>query len=54
METTLNHSKEDQHIATPVDSLSSVKTSSSAIQDWDHDVETIPRLQVVDEHQKFT
>ena len=54
METTTNHSKEDYQIATPVDSLSSVKASSSAIQDWDHDLDTIPRLQVVDEHQKFT
>ena len=33
--------------------LSSFKSSSS-IQDWDHDVENIPRLQVIDEHQNFT
>lgn len=24
------------------------------IQDWNNDVETIPRLQIVDEKQKFT
>ncbi len=24
------------------------------IQDWENDVETIPRLQIVDENQKFT
>ncbi|KAI8883681.1 root hair defective 3 GTP-binding protein [Backusella circina FSU 941] len=28
--------------------------SSKQIKDWEHDTENIPRLQVVDEHQKFT
>ncbi|KAI7876131.1 RHD3/Sey1 [Mucor mucedo] len=30
------------------------KAATSSIPDWDHDVQVIPRLQVVDEHQKFT
>lgn len=29
-------------------------TASSSIPDWDHDVDNIPRLQVVDENQNFT
>lgn len=28
--------------------------STTVIKDWDKDVETIPRLQVIDENQKFT
>lgn len=28
--------------------------ATSTIPDWEQDVEVIPRLQVVDEHQKFT
>jgi hypothetical protein len=31
-----------------------LKKSDLLVQDWDNDVETIPRLQVVDENQKFT
>lgn len=30
------------------------KATTSNIPDWDHDLQVIPRLQVVDEHQKFT
>ena len=54
METTINRSEGNHQIATPVDSLSSIKTNSSTIKDWDHDLDTIPRLQVVNEKQKFT
>lgn len=28
--------------------------STTLIKDWDKDVEPIPRLQVIDENQKFT
>lgn len=54
METTINHSEGDHQTTTLMDSLSSIKANSSTIKDWDHDLDTIPRLQVVDEHQKFT
>jgi hypothetical protein len=43
-----------QHTISPVtDSLSSQK-SKSGIPDWEQDTEPIARLQVIDEHQKFT
>jgi hypothetical protein len=32
----------------------SSQKSTSSFPDWDHDVEDIPRLQVVDENQNFT
>ncbi|KAI8642931.1 RHD3/Sey1 [Parasitella parasitica] len=54
MESTISHSDENPSISAPTETLSTIKTSTSAIKDWDHDLETIPRLQVVDEHQKFT
>lgn len=35
-------------------SLSSTTNPKSGIPDWEHDTEPIARLQVIDEHQKFT
>lgn len=39
---------------TPKESILTTMKATSTIPDWDHDVQVIPRLQVVDEHQKFT
>ncbi|CEP07813.1 hypothetical protein [Parasitella parasitica] len=54
MDSNNNRLEKDSPISAPADSLSTINTNSNAIKDWDHDLEPIPRLQIVDEHQKFT
>ncbi|KAI9469940.1 MAG: RHD3/Sey1 [Benjaminiella poitrasii] len=45
----------DSQTAPSVDeTISSFKASTSTIKDWEHDLYTIPRLQVIDENQEFT
>ncbi len=44
----------EQQVPTQTESSLSSFKSSTSIQDWDNDTAVIPRLQVIDENQKFT
>lgn len=45
----LSETPEDVNHLTPPTSKGSISTTH-----WDQDTQVIPRLQIVDEHQKFT
>lgn len=51
---TLSNSIQAEHLSVQPKPTVPDSDSTTVIKDWDKDVETIPRLQVIDENQKFT
>lgn len=48
----MDNEKKEQ-LPTQEPKMTELVKSTNPIPDWEHDRETIPRLQVVDEHQAF-